>query len=90
MSTASCRANLKDWNRIPDMGRITVPTLITVGGHDEITPACAMRMKQAIPHAELRVFPNSSHVPFFEEPEAYRESLLGFLGDNSGVAAVDG
>ena len=86
--------NLKDWNRIPDMHRITAPTLIIVGGHDEITPACAMRMKQVLPNARLEVFPNSSHTPFFEEPEAYRECLLGFLGevsaDASGAAAVDG
>ena len=78
--------NLKDWNRIPDMGRITVPTLITVGLHDEITPACARRMKQALPNAQLTVFPNSSHMPFYEEPEAYRENLLEFLR----MAAVDG
>ena len=68
------------------MGRITVPTLITVGLHDEITPACARRMKQALPNAQLTVFPNSSHMPFYEEPEAYRENLLEFLR----MAAVDG
>lgn len=71
--------NLKDWNRIPDMHRITAPALITVGKHDELTPACALRMKLALPDAELKVFPNSSHMPFYEEPEAYREALLGFL-----------
>ncbi len=30
-----------------------------------------MRMKLALPDAELRVFPNSSHMPFFEEPAAF-------------------
>lgn len=71
--------NLKDWNRIPDMGRIAVPTLITVGQHDELTPACALRMKLALPDAELKVFPNSSHMPFFEEPEAFFPVLIDFL-----------
>ena len=65
------------------MGRITAPTLIIVGQHDEITPACAMRMQQAMPNARLKVFPNSSHTPFFEEPEAYRECLLDFLAEGS-------
>ncbi len=78
--------NLKDWNRIPDMHAITCPTLITVGHHDEITPACAMRMKNALPDATVKVFPNSSHMPFYEEPQAYRESLLGFLAAH-GVTA---
>ena len=71
--------NLKDWNRIPDMHRITVPTLITVGQHDELTPACAARMKHALPDAELKVFPNSSHMPFFEEPQAFFPVLVDFL-----------
>lgn len=63
--------NLKDWNRIPDMHRITAPALITVGKHDELTPACALRMKQALPNADLVVFPKSSHTPFYEEPDSY-------------------
>lgn len=71
--------NLKNWNRIPDMHRITVPTLITVGQHDELTPVCAARMKHALPDAELKVFPNSSHMPFFEEPETFYPVLIDFL-----------
>ena len=71
--------NLKDWNRVPDLPRITVPVLITVGHHDELTPACAARMKRALPDAELHVFPNSSHMPFYEEPERYYPVLLDFL-----------
>ncbi|WP_445681914.1 proline iminopeptidase-family hydrolase [Radicibacter daui] len=75
--------NLKDWNRVPDLPRIAAPTLITVGQHDELTPACALRMKQGIAHAELHVFPNSSHMPFYEEPQAYYPVLLDFLKRNS-------
>ena len=71
--------NLKDWNRIADMNRIDAPTLITVGKYDELTPACALRMKQALPNAELKVFPNSSHMPFYEEPDAYYPVLTEFL-----------
>jgi proline iminopeptidase len=72
--------NLKNWNRVSDMHRITAPALITVGKYDELTPACALRMKHALPAAELVVFPNSSHTPFYEEPEAYYAVLLDFLG----------
>jgi proline iminopeptidase len=53
--------------------------LITVGRHDEITPACALRMKQRLEQAELVVFPNSSHTPFYEEPADYDAALLSFL-----------
>ena len=78
--------NLKDWNRIPDMHRITVPVLITCGAHDELTPACAARMKHALPDAELKVFPNSSHMPFFEEPQAFFPVLIDFLARRGGRA----
>jgi proline iminopeptidase len=71
--------NLKDWNRVPDLPRIKVPVLITVGRHDELTPACAARMKRALPDAELHVFANSSHMPFYEEPGLYYPVLLDFL-----------
>jgi proline iminopeptidase len=71
--------NLRDWRRIDRMGEIRVPVLITVGGHDEQTPACAARMRQALPEAELRVFPDSSHVPFYEEPADYYPVLTSFL-----------
>ena len=76
--------NLKDWNRVPDLHRIAVPVLIVVGQHDELTPACALRMKLHLPDAELAVFPNSSHMPFYEEPEAYYPVLLGFLAKHRG------
>ena len=76
--------NLKDWNRVPDLHRIAVPVLIVVGRHDELTPACALRMKLHLPDAELAVFPNSSHMPFYEEPEAYYPILLGFLARHRG------
>lgn len=77
--------NMANWNRIPDMHRIKVPCLITTGQHDELTPACARRMKEALPDVELHVFPNSSHMPFFEEPDAYYPALLKFLERTSGA-----
>ncbi len=71
--------NLKDWNRIPDLPKIDVPVLITVGEHDELTPACAMRMKGALRNAEIHVFRNASHMPFYENPADYYPALTGFL-----------
>ncbi|MGR4058569.1 proline iminopeptidase-family hydrolase, partial [Pseudomonas aeruginosa] len=71
--------NLRDWNRLKEMGEFRMPILITTGQHDELTPACALRMKLAAPHAEVHVFPNSSHMPFYEEPAAYFPALLSFL-----------
>lgn len=71
--------NLKDWNRIPDLPEVTTPVLITTGEHDELTPACALRMKLALPNAELKVFANASHMPFYENPHDYYPALVDFL-----------
>ena len=71
--------SIKDWNRVPDMHRITQPALVMCGLHDELTPACARLMHTALPDSRIKVFQNSSHLPFWEEPEAYFAVLAGFL-----------
>jgi proline iminopeptidase len=74
-----CVGTLKDWNRLPDMHRITVPTLILTGMHDELTPNCAMAMQRELPKSELHILKNSAHMPFWEEPATYFEILRKFL-----------
>ncbi|MGV1905966.1 proline iminopeptidase-family hydrolase [Agrobacterium cavarae] len=77
--------NMKDWNRIPDLPKIKAPVLIVVGEHDELTPACALRMKNALPDgARINVVRNASHMPFYENPEGYYPPLLSFLEDVKG------
>jgi proline iminopeptidase len=71
--------NLKNWNRIPDLPRITVPVLITCGEHDELTSACSMRMKHALPDAQIHVIEHASHMAFYENPDEYYSILLDFL-----------
>ncbi len=74
--------NLVDWNRLEDMAGFGEPCLIVAGAHDEMTPNCALRMHTTIPSSEVAIFPNSSHTPFYEEPEAYFQRLERFLGEH--------
>ncbi len=76
--------NYKDWSRLADMHKITEPTLILCGMHDELTPACSMRMHNELPNSEIKVFKNSAHMPFYEEPETYFPLLLNFLDAHRG------
>lgn len=76
--------NLTGWNRMAEIADFTWPVLIVNGQHDVLTPACGRRMHEAIPGSEIRIFKDSSHSPFYEEPEAYRALLLDFLGRASG------
>ncbi|MCZ6720247.1 MAG: proline iminopeptidase-family hydrolase [Proteobacteria bacterium] len=72
----------KNW--LPEMHRIMQPSLVLCGMHDELTPACSMRIHEALANSRIKVFKNSSHLPMWEEPEAYFETLLDFLGAHRG------
>ncbi len=71
--------NLKDWNRVADLPKIKAPVFIVHGEHDELTPACGLRMKVALPQAELKIVQNASHMPFYENPDEYYPALIDFL-----------
>ena len=71
--------NLRNWRRLADMSRIRVPTLVYCGRLDEQTPDCAMRMVERLPFVEFHIFEQSSHMPFYEEPEAYDALIIDFL-----------
>ncbi len=70
---------LRTWDRTADLGRIEVPTLITVGRYDEIPPSCAETMRAGIPGSRMVVFEHSSHVAHLEEPRAYVATMRDFL-----------
>jgi pimeloyl-ACP methyl ester carboxylesterase len=56
-----------------------VPTLITPGRYDELTPRQAAIVHRGIRGSELATFEHSSHTAFAEEPARYLEVLTGFL-----------
>jgi len=58
---------------------IKVPTLITVGDHDECDPSLARDMNALIPGSKLVVFPKSGHVTFVDQPDLFIEAVQGFL-----------
>jgi proline iminopeptidase len=71
--------NLKEWNRINEMKDVRTNTLITVGMHDELPPSCALKMNNALSNSIIKVFKNSSHMPFYEEPGKYFKTLINFI-----------
>jgi proline-specific peptidase len=71
--------NLKDWDRTDRLGEITVPTLITVGRYDEITPACAETLHRGIPNSEVHLFEQSAHCAHLEERDKFNALLRDFL-----------
>ena len=71
--------NLKGWDITDRLDELRVPTLLTVGRHDEMWPSHMADMQARIPGSELVIFENSSHMAFVEEREAYMETMTRFL-----------
>lgn len=71
--------NMRAWNRIPSLPELRLPCLVLAGEFDELTPACARRIHEALPDSRLVIFEHCSHMPFYEDPQAYFPVLEQFL-----------
>jgi proline iminopeptidase len=56
-----------------------VPTLITVGDHDESDPSIARDMQKCIPGSQLVVLPDSGHMTFVDQPALFLKSVDEFV-----------
>jgi len=70
---------LRTWDRISDLGRIDVPTLVTCGRYDELTPACAETIAAGVRDGRMVVFEQSAHIAHLEEAERYAGVVESFL-----------
>lgn len=66
-------------DRLPDLERVAVPTLVLVGDEDTPFLKPSRRLAEAIPGAELVVIPDAGHSPQFENPEPWWKALAAFL-----------
>ncbi len=72
---------LRTWDRTADLNRITVPTLITCGRYDELTPACSRTILEGVADGRMEIFEASAHVAHLEEERRYVGVLEGFLDE---------
>ena len=71
--------NLKNWDRTDRLSEITVPTLITVGHYDELTPTCAETLHRGIPNSRTVIFEESAHLAHLEEADRYLQVVADFI-----------
>ena len=65
----------------PELAQIAAPTLVITGEEDFITgPLPAAELANGIAGAETVLIPGCGHFIFVEAPEAFRDSVLAFLG----------
>jgi L-proline amide hydrolase len=74
-----CIGSLKTWDITERLHEISTPTLLVSGRHDEATPHIVEQIESRIPGAQWRLFEHSSHMPHVEEPEAFLDTVEGFL-----------
>lgn len=72
---------LRTWDRTADLNRITVPTLITCGRHDELTPARSRTILDGVGDGRMEIFEASAHVAHLEEESRYVDVLEGLLDE---------
>lgn len=61
------------------LGTLRVPTLVTVGDHDQVDPSLSRDMQARIPGARLVVFPESGHMTFVDQPAMFVKTVDAFI-----------
>jgi proline iminopeptidase len=72
---------IRDIDLTPDLPKIRIPTLVTGGRYDEVTPAVAQQIHSGIPGSRRVTFENSSHTPFWEQRTQFMSVVAAFLQD---------
>ena len=64
-----------EWDLLPALRELDVPTLLVHGEHDFIPVEVAERIADAIPGARLSVLPGCGHFTYLEAPERVAEEI---------------
>ncbi len=72
---------IKDWDVTDQLPQIKLPTLVTVGRYDEVTPRVAERIHRGIQGSKLVRFEKSAHFAMWEERAHYIEVVRDFLDE---------
>jgi proline iminopeptidase len=77
-------AKLENWDRVADLPKITVPTLVIAGLHDTMDPAHMKMVSQKVKRGRLLECPNGSHMSMYDDQQTYFAGLIKFLRDVDG------
>ena len=70
---------LKNYDRVSDLARIKVPTLVICGEHDEATPETGVRYANKIKGCAFAEIKDASHSIWVERPARIRRVINDFL-----------
>ena len=78
------QAGFQSKNLLPELPRISVPTLIIVGEDDFTCDPITQgqRMHEAMPTSKLVIIPESGHMPWIEQPAAFEAACEQWFEKN--------
>jgi pimeloyl-ACP methyl ester carboxylesterase len=59
--------------------KISAPTLILAGDHDVIRDEHTLAIYHHIPHSQLAIFPNATHMIPYDDPDVFNETVERFF-----------
>ncbi len=77
----SPKASLAHWDRVGDLARIGVPTLVIGARHDTMDPAHMEMMAGRLPRGSHLHCPEGSHLAMYDDQDTYFTGLVSYLRD---------
>jgi len=72
---------LATWDRLADLPRIAVPTLVIGARYDTMDPEFLRKMASMVQHGRYLYCPNGSHMALYDDQKTYFAGLIQFLRD---------
>lgn len=70
-----------EFDLLPSLKGLNIPTLVMHGGNDFIPVACAEHIAHAIPGARFVLIKESGHFAYIEAPDAVHQQIADFFGE---------
>ena len=80
-SEMSLSGKLEHWDRVADLGKITVPALIIGSQYDTMDPRHMDKMAKLVGKGRYLYCANGSHLAMYDDQETYFAGLIKFIKD---------
>ena len=80
-SEMGASGKLETWDRMADLSKITVPTLVIGAKFDTMDPKYMESMSKAVKHGQFLLCPQGSHLAMYDDQETYFRGLVRFILD---------
>jgi proline iminopeptidase len=78
-SELGASGKLEKWDRMADLSRITVPTLMIGAKHDTMDPEVMKKMASLVKRGQYLYCENGSHMSMYDDQKTYFEGLIRFI-----------